>query len=447
MKYILLAAVLTSALPAQSQGFENVILLDNWHNDSIPTIYQEMRYNEVWGFVQNGEEYGVIGSTLGTHIFRLTADDQLEEVDFVPGAFQGQVIHRDYHDYEGYLYGVCDQGQSTLQIMDLQYLPDSVSLVYNSNEFVTTAHNVFIDSASAKLYLAGPAPTALRILSVENPTQPEYASDFFTVFYVHDLFVRNDSAFLNCANEGLMVVDFSEPLSPQQLGSLDTYPDQGYNHSGWLSENGNTYVFADETDGMRMKVCDVSDLGSIEVEGLFSSGVSENSVVHNLQMINDTVYVSHYNDGLQVFDVSNPEEPERIAWYDTFSGDESYAFNGAWGVYAFLPSRRILISDRTSGLYLFKLDEPTGISAQPEKPTVRVYPNPTHGEVTIETDANDVNAVVLYNFSGQMVAQFGVGDWHPGGSLVFDWSDLPAGMYVVEIKGKESVSETKLMKF
>lgn len=447
MKYILLAAVLTSALPAQSQGFENVILLDNWHNDSIPTIYQEMRYNEVWGFVQNGEEYGVIGSTLGTHIFRLTADDQLEEVDFVPGAFQGQVIHRDYHDYEGYLYGVCDQGQSTLQIMDLQYLPDSVSLVYNSNEFVTTAHNVFIDSASAKLYLAGPAPTALRILSVENPTQPEYASDFFTVFYVHDLFVRNDSAFLNCANEGLMVVDFSEPLSPQQLGSLDTYPDQGYNHSGWLSENGNTYVFADETDGMRMKVCDVSDLGSIEVEGLFSSGVSENSVAHNLQMINDTVYVSHYNDGLQVFDVSNPEEPERIAWYDTFSGDESYAFNGAWGVYAFLPSRRILISDRTSGLYLFKLDEPTGISAQPEKPTVRVYPNPTHGEVTIETDANDVNAVVLYNFSGQMVAQFGVGDWHPGGSLVFDWSDLPAGMYVVEIKGKESVSETKLMKF
>lgn len=447
MKYLFLASILYLAFHSQAQDFENTILLDSWHNDSIPMIQYQMRYNEVWGFVQNGEEYGVIGSTLGTHIFRLTADDQLEEVDFVPGAFQGQVIHRDYHDYEGYLYGVCDQGTSTLQIMDLQYLPDSISLVYNSNEWVTSAHNVFIDSSSAKLYLAGASPTALRLLSIENPTEPEYLFDFFEVNYVHDLFVRNDTAWLNCANEGLLIVDFSDPVNSQQLGSLETYPDLGYNHSGWLSEDANTYVFADETTGMRMKVCDVSDLGSIEVNGLFSSGVSENSVPHNLQLLNDTVYVSHYNDGLQVFDISNPAEPQRIAWYDTFSGDESYAFNGAWGVYAFLPSRRILISDRTSGLYLFKLDEPTGISAQQEKSNVRIYPNPTHGEITIETDANDVNAVVLYNFSGQFVAQFGVGDWHPGGTLMFDWSDLPAGMYVVEIKGNDSVSETKLMKF
>ncbi len=447
MNYLFFVVILSTALGAQAQTFENVILLDNWHNDSIPTIQYEMRYNEVWGFVQDGQEYAVIGSTLGTHIFRLTANDQLEEVDFVPGAFQGQVIHRDYHDYEGYLYGVCDQGASTLQIMDLQYLPDSVSLVYNSNEFVTTSHNVFIDSSSARLYLAGPLPAPLRILSIENPTQPEFESEFYSVSYVHDLFARNDTVFLNCASQGLVVVDFSEPANPQQLGSLDTYPDLGYNHSGWLSEDGHTYVFADETNGMRMKVCDVSDLSNIEVLGLFSSGVSESSVAHNLQLLNDTVYVSHYNDGLQVFDISNPEEPERIAWYDTFSGDESYAFNGAWGVYALLPSRRILISDRTSGLYLFQLDQTTGISAQQEEPAVSVYPNPTRGEVTIEPRMGRVESVVLYNFSGQMVAQFGVGDWHPGGALIFDWSDLPTGMYVIEIHGKGEISKTKLLKF
>src|SRR6056297_34138 len=110
MKYLFFAAALYLALPAQSQDFENVTLLDSWHNDSIPTIQFEMRYNEVWGFVHDGEEYAVLGSTLGTHIFRLTDEDLLEEVDFVPGAFQGQVVHRDFHDYAGYLYGVCDQG-------------------------------------------------------------------------------------------------------------------------------------------------------------------------------------------------------------------------------------------------------------------------------------------------------------------------------------------------
>lgn len=442
----LLSMICTLQLSAQD--FENVTLLDNWNNDSIPTLsYEGIRYNEVWGFVQNNEEYAALGSTMGTHFFRLTDDDQIEEVAFVPGAFQGEVIHRDYHDYEGYLYAVCDQGASTLQIMDLQYLPDSVSVVYDSDELVVRAHNVFIDSSSALLYLAAPMPVPLRVLSIENPTEPEFVSELYSVSYVHDLFVRNDTAYLNCANQGLLVVDFSVPFAPVPLGSLTTYPDQGYNHSGWLSEDGNIYVFADETDGMRMKVCDVSDLSDIEVLGLFASGVSDNSVPHNLMIKDNLVYVSHYNDGLQVFDIADPENPERIAFYDTFYGNEYYSFNGAWGVYCFLPSERILISDRTSGLYLFRLDDITGIADTEQEPEIRLYPNPTQGEVTIESDIAQPQSINLYNFSGQIVAQFAVGQWHTGGVLHFNWSELPTGMYVVEVLGASEVARTNLIKF
>ena len=337
MKFIFSSLLALFCLSGFGQGIQNVALLDNWKNDSIPNIDNGIRYNECWGFVHEGEEYGVIGSTQGTHIFHLTDDDQLEEVAFVPGAFQGYVVHRDYHDYEGYLYAVCDQGQSTLQIIDLGGLPESVEVVYDSDEFISTAHNVFIDTSSAKLYAAGPNMGALRLLSVENPTEPQYLFDFLQVNYVHDLFVRNDSAYLNCANQGLVVVDFSGE-APVSLGSLGTYPDQGYNHSGWLSEDGNKYILADENAGLRMKVLDVSDLSDIQVSSLFGSEETETSVPHNMQMIRDTVYVAHYNDGLQVFDVSDAENPERIAYYDTFTGDESYSFNGAWGVYAYLPS-------------------------------------------------------------------------------------------------------------
>lgn len=428
------------------QDAENVVLLDSWHDESIETIDQGIRYNEVWGFVQDGEEYAVIGSKIGTHFFHITDSDQLEEVAFVPGAFQGYVVHRDYHDYEGYLYAVCDQGQSTLQIMDLSGLPDTVSVVYDSNELVITAHNVFIDSTTATLYLAGPNGSPLRLLSLENPTEPELLLQFFLVGYVHDLYARNDTAWLNCANEGLVVIDFSAGF-PNALGSLTTYPDQGYNHSGWLSEDGNKYVFADETDGMRMKVCDVTDLSDIQVQGLFGSMVSDNSVAHNLQMINDTVYVSHYNDGLQVFDVTDPESPERIAFYDTFTGNESYAFNGAWGIYAFLPSRRILISDRTNGLHLFRLDFTSGIADQQEAAVMKIFPNPSSGVVNIETSVKQPRQIVVYNFAGQEVAQQNLGQWYSGEKLTFDWSALPKGMYVVEIRGEEEVARNNWIKF
>lgn len=430
------------------QDFENVVFLDNWQNDSLQALAPfGIRYNEVWGFVQNEEEYAVIGSTMGTHFFRLTGEDEIEELAFVPGAFQGEVIHRDYHDYEGYLYAVCDQGASSLQIIDLQYLPDSVSVVYDSDEWVVRAHNVFIDSSSALLFLAGPLPAPLRVLSIENPTEPEFVSELFDISYVHDLFVRNDTAYLNCANQGLLVVDYSDPVNPDLLGSLSTYPDAGYNHSGWLSEDGNTYVLADETPGLRMKVCDVSDLSDVQVLSLFGSDVSDNSVPHNLMIKGDLVYISHYNDGLQVFDISDRENPERIAYYDTFDGDESYAFNGAWGVYCFLPSERILISDRTSGLYLFRLDEITGMASKEQGPEIRVFPNPTRGEVTIENDIEQPQSINLYNFSGQIVAQFAVGQWHAGGVLHFDWSELPTGMYVVEVMGASEVARINLIKF
>lgn len=430
-------------LPAQ--GFENVILLDNWQDSSLPVINNGIRYNEVWGFVQNGEEYAVMGSTMGTHIFRITDDNQLDSVAFVPGAFQGQVVHRDYHDYEGYLYAVCDQGQSTLQIIDLSGLPESVEVVYDSNEWVVTAHNVFIDSATAKLYLAGPSGTALLVLSVENPTAPEFLFYFFGVNYVHDLYVRNDTAWLNAANQGLWVIDFGgEEI--EMLGTLTEYEDQGYNHSGWLSADGNTYVFADETDGMRMKVCNVEDLSNIEVQGLFGSEVSANSVAHNLQMKDQLVYVSHYNDGLQVFDVSNPNEPERVAWYDTFTGDESYSFNGAWGIYAFLPSGRILISDRTSGLYLFQMDLTTGVDDRQDAAQLKLYPNPTTGVVTLESNLNAPEEVVLYNFAGQVVARI-AGGWIADEAIVFDTGHLPAGMYVIELRSRGEVIRENLIRF
>ena len=43
-----------------------------------------------------------------------------------------------------------------------------------------------------------------------------------------------------------------------------------------------------------------------------------------------------------------------MGFFDTFPVSDNGSFNGAWGVYPYLPSGNILISDISSGLYIVK---------------------------------------------------------------------------------------------
>ena len=81
---------------------------------------------------------------------------------------------------------------------------------------------------------------------------------------------------------------------------------------------------------------------------------------HNPFFKDDKIVVSYYLDGVQIFDYSNKFQVERVAYYDTYPDDTSYldwgAYKGCWGVYPFLPSERILGSDRTYGLHVLNVD-------------------------------------------------------------------------------------------
>ena len=70
--------------------------------------------------------------------------------------------------------------------------------------------------------------------------------EFTAVNYVHDCYVTNDTAFLNCGFDGLQVYNFAT-IPPLQLGLMDFYAGQGYNHSGWLYEDKSKYVLIDES--------------------------------------------------------------------------------------------------------------------------------------------------------------------------------------------------------
>lgn len=334
-------------------------LLYHWSDNSLtPNPWLNLRYNEVWGFARDGHEYGVIGTTDGMRIFDVTNPSAVPAPVVVNApATGGGIIHRDMKDWNGYLYAVCDEGStSTLQIVDCHQLPAAAPVVYNSNEFVVTAHNLFIDTSQNRLYLLG-AGSSTKVLDISNPTAPvllaQYPTADFSLPYVHDAYIHNHIGVMNCGEEGLWVVDFSDPVSPTILGTMTNYPGKGYNHSGWMSADGRHYILCDETHGSPVKMVDFADFTDIQVVSSMNPGSFTAQIPHNALVRDNLLFISYYYDGLQVFDISDPAQPVRVAYYDTYTGPNEAGFAGSWGVYPNLPSGNVLLSDLNTGFWVF----------------------------------------------------------------------------------------------
>jgi choice-of-anchor B domain-containing protein len=336
-------------------------LLYHFHDPSItPSFSYDGRYNETWGFVINEKEFGVIGTTDGMRIFDLsnvtTPNGVPDPIKIMAPATGGGIIHRDMKEWNGYLYAVCDEGNSNLQIVDCHNLPTSAEVVYSSNQFVTTAHNLFLDTAQARLYLLG-AGGQTKILDISNPIQPtllgSYPSTTYNLPYVHDAYIHNNIGVMNCGYDGLWVVDFSNPAAPVTLGTMTNYPGAGYNHSGWMTDDGLYYVLCDETHGSPVKMIDFQNFTDMSVVASMNAASFSNQIVHNALVKKNLLYLSYYYDGLQVFDISDPLNPQRVQYFDTYDGGNQAGYAGAWGVNPNLPSGISLIGDMNTGFWVF----------------------------------------------------------------------------------------------
>ena len=406
----ILSALLLFPVILLGQVSTNIELLDNWQDNSIATNSSNVRYNECWGFTHLNEEYAIIGSTEGTHFFHITNQGKLTLITSIPGFYSNSgVIHRDYKTYRNYVYAVCDEGASSLQIFDISMLPEYVTMVAENKTAFSKVHNLYIDTTNALLYACSITSSVgaiepMKVYSLEDPLNPQLLytgpGDIPTV---HDAFVSNNIAYLNCGYDGLRVYDFTAPSNPVYLQNIQFYQDQGYNHQGWLSPDGKTYVFADETEGKRIKKCSVANNHSLTIDQVFGSDYENNSVPHNIMITNEFAYVAYYNEGLRVFDLRYPI-PQEIAHYDTYPDDSPFKMFGAWGVYSDLPSGRIIVSDRTYGLFLLKFHEDVFLNLN--NSITAVYPNPlsTNSELTVRVNDRDVTnfTVSIYDFFGNI---------------------------------------------
>jgi len=394
MRFILSIAALLASISIYSQ--DSLYMKKASQYNPVPTS----EYSDVWGYTQNGGEYAVFGSR--EKIFFVDVSDCYDPEPLFEFDGGGTPVWRDFKHYNGYIYAVCDGCSEGLHI----FSADGANITHEltTTAFFSKAHNIYIDEENDRLYAVGfgnnagvPSGVDMVILDLSvDPANPTLLEEVDLVAYIHDVFVRDNIAYASHGYAGLYVWDMTDPTNPIDLGSHDA---GGYNHSSWASENDDYLYYAEEVGpGRPIQVIDLANLGDPNndigpVNQLYDPLIPGGLLPpHNPFVKEDTLFISYYHDGIKVYDLADPSDPELLAYYDTYDNSTYGGYEGNWGAYPFLPSGCILASDISTGLYMLKVD--FSLTDFPDlQPSVNMQPTNFNGtgQTSIIVSVDEVN--------------------------------------------------------
>src|SRR5262245_16332022 len=320
-----------------------------------------------WGFVQNGREYAVIGQDSMVHFCDVTKPSSPFLVRSFPAPrSQWHEIKR----FGNYVY-IVSEAQDGMLIVDITN-PANPTLVRTWNTTFTNAHNIWADTTSARLYGVGTSSGMRTLNLAANPSNPTDIGAY-NPYYIHDLYVRNNIAYAGAIYNGaLKILNVTNPGAISQIASV-AYPGAA-THNVWPTEDGSYCYTTDETFGGHIRAWDITDLSSpIQVGEAYSW--DPGSIVHNVMVKGDSLYAAYYAAGFTLYNIEDPTTPQLVGWYETCELFSGQAYKGAWGVYPFLPSGNVIVSNIGEGLFVLRpcgkldhedgwpLDVPGGLAA------------------------------------------------------------------------------------
>lgn len=315
------------------------------------TTYTGQTLSNIWGYAANGKEYALVGAKNGMIVMDVTNPAAPVQIVQIAGASSQW---REIKTYQHYAY-VATEGGGGLQIVDLSPLPSASLPVYTytggglTPATLNTIHALQVDEAKGFLYLYGSNLVSGRACVFDlniDPTAPVYKGYYNPIGYAHDGYVNNDTMYAGHIYAGTVsIVDMTNKTGANnQIGvTLSSFiTPLAFSHNTW--RYGNTLFTTDEKANSTLASYDISDLSSPTLLDQIQSNPGSNSIVHNVYTRNGYAITSWYVDGFTIVDVSRPANLVQVGNYDTYTSAGT-GFNGAWGVYPFLPSGNILVSN------------------------------------------------------------------------------------------------------
>ena len=351
-----------------------------------------IRTNDNWGWTdpETGKNYALVGMTDRLSMVDMSDIYNPVVVGILPMTDGARGSSwRDVKTYMNHAFVVSDgAGQHGMQVFDLTRLRDFQGgdpIVFDE-DFVYTniasAHNIVINEESGFAYSVGSSSGGetcgggLHMIDIRDPKNPTFAGCFAdpetgraSTGYSHDAqcvnYVGPDADYAGAeicigSNEtAISIADVTDKANPVAV-SRAAYPNPGYTHQGWLTDDHRFLFVNDELDELsgivdrtRTIVWDLTDLDDPQLvtEHL---GTQESSD-HNLYISGNLMYQSNYQSGLRILDVSDPANPTEVAFFDTVPyGDNGAGFGGSWSNYPYFDNGVVIVTSGSEGLFLVR---------------------------------------------------------------------------------------------
>lgn len=293
----------------------------------------------------------------------------------------------------------------------------------------------------------------IKIIDITNPVSAVLKWNFDPqpeMVWVHAMHIRGNRLFTsgwgNSFNKGKTgIYDISNLATqpPSLLGFIEdtTSITAGNNmHSSWTSEDGNYLYSCREVGNPDLRVYDIRDPAvPLLVKRIDMGDLGLNAVApHNPVVMGNYLYISWYQAGLQVFDITDPVNPVRVGQYDTYQQEFAppaqeerslletepwdmvcatenrqnllpTTYNGLWAVYPFLGQDKVLAGDMQNGLFIL---DARSVSS-PLKNTVSDFDGdgrtdlsvfrPSSGDWHIETSGNSTPGATHFGVAEDII--------------------------------------------
>ena len=296
-----------------------------------------------WGYTApTGRRFALTGTSVGLSVVEVSDPEHPRNIGVVPGPANQW---REVKTYGGYAY-VTTEARVGMDIIDLRD-GDHLRKVQTWNRTFDSAHSLWIDEERGLLYAHG-TRTGMHVLDVaSNPEDPREVG-VFTNFYIHDSYGRGDLLYAAAINDGfLAILNVADPAHIQEVTRFFT--GGRFTHNAWLTRDSRYLFTTDERISRPIEGWDLSDPFAARKVSEYIA--APGTIPHNVLVDGDRLLLSHYTEGVHLLDVTDPEHPRLLGFYDTYPGT-SGTFNGDWGAYIFPGTDLIVASDIDGGLFV-----------------------------------------------------------------------------------------------
>lgn len=188
--------------------------------------------------------------------------------------------------------------------------------IHDSTRFFTLAYRDSLLFVAESGQNAAP-PGRFRILDVSDPANIRQLGMYtFTTpageSGLEGVVLAGNYAYVGARQQGLLVIDISDPTNPSLAGSIDIFTNQRD------VEIAGNFVYVSDAFGEQrgIHILDISDPVNPTPVGFYDTGIGN---PHSFAIINHYLYVPS-GDALRVVDVSNPARPVEVARYSGMCG-------------------------------------------------------------------------------------------------------------------------------